>query len=54
MSTNWSLYAKKMAELQRVRNQNRPLQGQFDELMRFVQECETRWPHRPTHRGRES
>jgi hypothetical protein len=46
MSTNWTYYETKMAELQRTRVQNRPLRGQFEELMRFVCECETRWPTR--------
>ena len=44
MSTNWTFYEKKMAELQRARVESRPLQGQLEELLRFVHECETRWP----------
>jgi hypothetical protein len=44
MSTNWTFYEKKMADLQRARVQNRSLPGQLEELMRFVHECETRWP----------
>jgi hypothetical protein len=44
MSTNWTFYETKMAEIQRARVQNLPLQGQLEQLMRFVHECETRWP----------
>ena len=44
MSTNWTLYEQKMAELQRARVESRPLRGQLEELIRFVHECENRWP----------
>ncbi len=44
MSDNWSQYMEKMAELRLARTRNRPLQGQFEELVRFVYECESRWP----------
>jgi hypothetical protein len=50
MSTNWTFYERKMAELQRARMQNLPLQGQLEQLMRFVHECETRWPIRDYQR----
>jgi hypothetical protein len=43
MSTNWTFYEMKMAELQQARVENRPLQGQLEEIMCFVRECEARW-----------
>ena len=52
MSDNWSLYTKKMAELRVARTLNRPLQGQFEELVRFVHECEARWPKVERDRSR--
>ncbi|HEV2029856.1 MAG TPA: hypothetical protein VGS16_15210 [Candidatus Dormibacteraeota bacterium] len=43
MSDNMKFYETKMAELKRARTVSRPLNGQFEELMLFVQECEARW-----------
>ncbi len=43
MSDNIKFYETKMAELKRARTVSRLLNGQFEELIRFVQECEARW-----------
>jgi hypothetical protein len=43
MSDNMKFYETKMAELKRARTESHPLHGQFEELMRFVHECEARW-----------
>jgi hypothetical protein len=51
MSTNFRFYATKMAEQQKARVRSRPLQGQLEELMRFVHECETRWPIHDSQRA---
>ena len=50
MSTNWTFYEMKMAELHRARVENRPLLGQLEEIMRFVQECEARWSMQESRR----
>jgi hypothetical protein len=42
MSLNYIFYAKKMLEIQAARELGRPLQSQLEELLRFVQECESR------------
>jgi hypothetical protein len=42
MSLNYIFYAKKMLEIQAARGLGRPLQSQLEELLRFVQECESR------------
>ena len=43
MSSNYALYAVKMAELRARRAADRTLRGQLDELLRFVMICEARW-----------
>lgn len=43
MSENYTLYAKKMAELRAARIANRPLRHQLEELLQFVLECEAAW-----------
>jgi hypothetical protein len=43
MSTNYRLYAAKMAELRAQREANRPLRRQLQELLLFVEKCEMRW-----------
>jgi hypothetical protein len=46
MSENDRYYVHKMAELRAYRRVNRPLHGQFDELLAFVRICEDRWDSR--------
>lgn len=43
VSENYKLYAAKMAELRAYGSANRPLHGQFDELIAFVKTCEEQW-----------
>jgi hypothetical protein len=46
VSDNYKLYAAKMAELRAYRSANRPLHGQFDDLIAFVKTCEGQWESR--------
>jgi hypothetical protein len=46
VSDNYKLYAAKMAELRAYRAANRPLHGQFNELIAFVKTCEEQWESR--------
>jgi hypothetical protein len=43
MSSNWTLYAAKMAELRAQREARRPLHNQLQELLLFVMKCEMQW-----------
>jgi hypothetical protein len=43
VSENYQFYAAKMAEIRADRAANRPLQGQLDDLLAFVQTCEEQW-----------
>jgi len=42
VSSNYALYAAKMAEL-RAQRATRPLQAQLQELLLFVMRCELQW-----------
>jgi len=42
VSSNYALYAAKMAEL-RAQRAARPLQAQLQELLLFVMRCELQW-----------
>jgi hypothetical protein len=46
MSSNYGLYAAKMAELRAQRQANRPLRRQLEELLLFVMKCEMQWDSR--------
>ena len=46
MSSNYGLYAAKMAELRAQRVANRPLRSQLQELLLFVMKCEMQWDSR--------
>jgi hypothetical protein len=43
VSSNYALYAVKMAELRAQRAASRPLRKQLQELLIFVMKCEARW-----------
>jgi hypothetical protein len=47
VSSNYKLYALKMAELRVYRGTKRPLQSQLDELLEFVGRCEAQWRQLP-------
>jgi hypothetical protein len=46
MSSNYALYAPKMAELRAQRAASRPLHRQLQELLLFVMKCEMQWDSR--------
>ena len=46
MSSNYALYAPKMAQLRAQRAASRPLHRQLQELLLFVMKCEARWESR--------
>ena len=46
MSSNYALYAAKMAELRPRRLAGRPLQSQLEELLLIVMKCEAEWEAR--------
>jgi hypothetical protein len=46
VSSNYTLYAAKMAELRARRAAGRPLHAQLQELLLFVMKCEARWESR--------
>ena len=46
MSTNYALYAPKMAELRARRAADRPPHAQLQELLLFVMKCEMQWDSR--------